>query len=124
MTELLKRELEEILNIDLRKREQELLDNKKEIEKLLNNASSRVISVLCCVTGVAGLAYGVLNFQFQGISSALVAITIALSLTLGAFLIFYGLWNYLRIFFHKPKTTLNKVIDELNRVQARLKEID
>ena len=62
------------------------------------------ISVLCCVIGAIALTYGGMNFEFQGIPSPLTAITVSISLALGATMFLYGLYS----FFKSKPTTANK----------------
>ena len=65
---------------------------------------NKKISVLCCVIGAIALTYGGMNFEFQGISSPLTAITVSISLALGATMFLYGLYS----FFKSKPTTANK----------------
>jgi len=65
---------------------------------------NKKISVLCCVIGAIALTYGGMNFEFQGISSPLTAITVSISLALGATMFLYGLYS----FFKNKPTTANK----------------
>ena len=59
-------------------------------------------AIMCCVIGAIGLTYGGMNFEFQGIDSPLTAITVSISLALGAAVFLYGAYN---VFKGKPKTT-------------------
>ena len=59
---------------------------------------------MCCVIGAIALTYGGMNFEFQGISSPLTAITVSISLALGATMFLYGLYS----FFKSKPTTANK----------------
>ena len=65
---------------------------------------NKKISVLCCVIGAIALTYGGMNFEFQGIPSPLTAITVSISLALGATMFLYGLYS----FFKSKPTTANK----------------
>ena len=65
---------------------------------------NKKISVLCCVIGAIALTYGGMNFEFQGIDSPLTAITVSISLALGATMFLYGLYS----FFKSKPTTANK----------------
>ena len=62
---------------------------------------------MCCVIGAGGLTYGGMNFEFQGIDSPLVAITVSISLALGGAVFLWGAYSF---FKGKPKTimTTNK----------------
>tara|TARA_R100000656_G_scaffold58704_1_gene45784 strand:+ start:203 stop:631 length:429 start_codon:yes stop_codon:yes gene_type:complete len=59
-------------------------------------------AIMCCVIGAIGLTYGGMNFEFQGIDSPLTAITVSISLALGAAVFLYGAYS---VFKGKPKTT-------------------
>ena len=59
---------------------------------------------MCCVIGAIALTYGGMNFEFQGIPSPLTAITVSISLALGATMFLYGLYS----FFKSKPTTANK----------------
>ena len=63
---------------------------------------NKKISVLCCVIGAIALTYGGMNFEFQGIPSPLTAITVSISLALGATMFLYGAYS---VFKGNPKTT-------------------
>ena len=65
---------------------------------------NKKISVLCCVIGAGGMTYGGMNFEFQGIESPLTAISVSISLALGATMFLYGLYS----FFKSKPTTANK----------------
>ena len=61
-------------------------------------------AIISCAIGLAGMAYGLMNFKYQGISSTAIAIAVSLSLVLGATMFLYGLYS----FFKGKPTTANK----------------
>jgi hypothetical protein len=65
---------------------------------------NKKISLGCVIAGAAGVTYGGMNFEFQGIDSPLTAITVSISLALGATMFLYGLYS----FFKSKPTTANK----------------
>jgi len=66
-------------------------------------------AIMCCVIGAGGLTYGGMNFEFQGIASTAKAIGVALSITFGAVMFFYGGYS----FFKGKPTTANEKDKEL-----------
>ena len=64
---------------------------------------NKKISLGCVIAGAAGVTYGGMNFEFQGIDSPLTAITVSISLALGATMFLYGVWS---MFKGKSKTTI------------------
>jgi len=70
---------------------------------------NKKIAVICCVIGAGGLTYGGMNFEFQGIASTAKAIGVALSITFGAVMFFYGGYS----FFKGKPTTANEKDKEL-----------
>ena len=64
------------------------------------------ISVLCCVIGAGGMTYGGMNFEFQGIDSPLMAITVSISLALGGAMFLWGAYSFFK--GEDKTTTANK----------------
>ena len=58
---------------------------------------NKKISLGCVIAGAAGVTYGGMNFEFQGIDSPLTAITVSISLALGATMFFMDYIVFLKV---------------------------
>jgi len=63
-------------------------------------------AIICCVLGASGMTYGGMNFEFQGIDSPLMAITVSISLALGGAMFLWGAYSFFK--GEDKTTTANK----------------
>ena len=59
-------------------------------------------AIIYCVIGAGGLTYGGMNFELGGIDSTTTAITVSISIVIGAVVFIYGIYA---LFQDKTKTS-------------------
>ena len=75
-------------------------------------------AIIYCVIGAGGLTYGGMNFELGGIDSTTTAITVSISIVIGAVVFIYGIYA---LFQDKTKTiTTNKGEKPMVKKKANL----